>query len=77
MPVSDPVFSASVRIRFITSKFDRASPFNRASKRIASTGAPAPTRGVIASLNIAIRCCQQPAVRSIRNRCMATFEEIG
>jgi hypothetical protein len=53
------------------------SKFNRASKRSASTGVPAPTRGVIASLIIAIRCGQQSAVRIIRNQCSATFAEIG
>ena len=36
------------------------SKFNRASKRSASTGAPALTRGVIASLIIAIRCAHHP-----------------
>jgi hypothetical protein len=72
-------FVANIRIRFLVSPIPRltVSKFNRASKRSASTGAPALTRGVMASLTIAIRCGQQSAVLIIRNRCSATFAEIG
>jgi hypothetical protein len=72
-------FVANIRIRFLVSPIPRltVSKFNLASKRSASTGAPALTRGVMASLTIAIRCGQQSAVLIIRNRCSATFAEIG